>query len=138
MLFVCHHKTTSLSPFFIGGNEADWRDLPAIAVIRHEDRDHRLRPYIPFCQETYQAPGTMEDAVLQQRLLDNGVTKLDQARMEAIEKMRKDHRFLGRTSEVGQAFDGNHLKAHQCCYICQGIMGYLTPAQFKPVKKGHI
>lgn len=62
--------------------------------------------------------------------------KFDQARMEAIEKMRKgSSRFLGRTSEVGQAFDGNHLKAHQCCYLYQGVMGYVTPPEFKPTKE---
>ena len=118
--------TAAPRELLVGGNEADWSDLPEIANIRREDRVHRLRQYIPFCETAYQALRAMEDAVLQKQLEENGMIKLDQARMEAIEKMRKDSRFLGRTYEVGQAFDGSHLKAHQCCYICQGIMGYVT------------
>lgn len=103
---MCYHKT-----HFSRGNEADWSDLPEIAEIKRQDRDHRLQQYIPFTKKAYQALREMEDAVLQQQLVNNGVTKLDQARMEAIKKVRKDHRSLGRTSEVGQAFDGNHLRS---------------------------
>lgn len=51
--------------------------------------------------------------------------------------MRKDHRLLGRMFEVDQAFDGNSLKAHQCCYVRQGMMGYMTPAEFNLLQNGH-
>ena len=137
MLIACYHKTTSLTPFFIGGNEADWSDLPEVAEIRRQDRDYRLQRYIPLTKEAYRALREVEHAVAAQQPLGQGASKLDEARMEAVKQMRRDQRFLGRTSEVGQAFNANNLKAHQCCYPCQGMMGYITPAAFKPAKKGH-
>src|SRR5437762_2678915 len=38
--------------------------------------------------------------------------------------------FLGRKTETGQAFYKT-MKFQQCCYACQGMMGYKVPAQFK-------
>jgi len=37
--------------------------------------------------------------------------------------------FLGRTTETGQAFDRG-MEPMQCCYFCQGMMGYRVPAKF--------
>jgi hypothetical protein len=45
--------------------------------------------------------------------------------------MRKEEDFLGRTAEMGQAFN-SFLHIGQCCYACQGMMEYLIPARFKP------
>lgn len=54
-------------------------------------------------------------------------------RVHAIEAMKGPPHpsFLGRQTEVCQAFDAD-LKTKQCCYLCQGMMGYIIPATFKP------
>lgn len=112
MLFVCYHKTTSLAPFFIRCNEVDWSDLPKVAEIRRQDRDCRLQQYILLAKEAYRALREVEHAVVLQQPLGQGAAKLDEARMKAVKQMRRDQRFLGRTSKIGQAFDASNLKAH--------------------------
>ena len=67
MLFECYHEATSLTPFFIGDNEADWSDLSEVAEIRRQDRDYRLQQYIPHTRST---PGTER--------IGQGAAKLDE------------------------------------------------------------
>lgn len=53
-----------------------------------------------------------------------------------IQQMKLYAVFLGRTTETGQSFDTSFW-SQQCCYVCQSMMGYQTPACFsgKRVKK---
>ncbi|KAI9779313.1 MAG: Actin-like protein 10 [Geoglossum umbratile] len=40
--------------------------------------------------------------------------------------------FLGRTTEIGQAFDKS-MRPVKCCYFCQGMMGHRVPHLFKKI-----
>ncbi|RMJ25291.1 hypothetical protein PHISP_03823 [Aspergillus sp. HF37] len=68
--------------------------------------------------------------------------------VEAIRLVRDNSRFLGRTTEIGQAIDATTFRAHQCCYVCQGMMGYknehifvrdfsLLPPSHQQINLGH-
>jgi hypothetical protein len=133
MFFVCRHVTSGSPEIFVGASQANWMGLPSIGRIRREDRDLRLCSYIPLASRAYSALQQAENNVV----LPASMSKLPkkakgyQVRMRAIAAMRNPPHpeFLGRVTEVGQPFD-NAMEAQQCCYACQGIMGYRVPVEF--------
>ncbi|KAI9776168.1 MAG: hypothetical protein M1839_000584 [Geoglossum umbratile] len=135
MFFICYHTANGNREIYVGANQADWAGLPAIDDIRRADRDYRLEPYIPFATRAFNALQQSEETVI----LPNSMNSLEskarayQVRVRAIAMMRDPPHpdFLGRKTEVGQPFDKN-MKSQQCCYACQGMMGYEIPAEFKP------
>jgi hypothetical protein len=137
MYFVCYHRRRSdNAPFFVGANEADWRGLGAIKRIRRKDRDHRVEAYIPLAKKAYDA---LHEAEQKAELPPSYATYPEdrrryEKRRRAVVTMRgylepPHPDFLGRQNEYGQAFNGT-MKVLQCCYACQGMMGYKIPASF--------
>lgn len=124
MFFFSRHKTTSRSPFILGDNQENWGGIEPIQTIRREDRDHRLATYTTLAEEALNALREIEDAVE----LPDGLhgkprqIQLSETRMLVIKYMRENSAFLGRSLEIGQAFDGK-LRPKQCCYACKGMMG---------------
>jgi hypothetical protein len=133
MIFICYHNNQEL---YVGANQADWTGLPAIGDIRRADRDHRLKSYIPLATRAYNALQQAEKEVVlpdsTSILKDEDKNKKYQIRIRAIAAMRDPPHcdFLGRKTESGQVFN-KAMKAQQCCYACQGMMGYRIPAKFK-------
>ncbi|KAH0559656.1 hypothetical protein GP486_003828 [Trichoglossum hirsutum] len=128
VFFICRHPTTDGSyEFYVGSSKANWGGLSAIGDIRRRDRDDRLDAYIPFAEEAYNALKKVEKEA-EDSIPERGNTY--EIRRQAIVKMRKESAFLGRTTETGQAFDKS-MNPRQCCYVCQGMMGYRTPAVFE-------
>lgn len=129
MFFFCYHKATSRAPFILGANQENWGGLEPIQAIRREDRDHRLATYATLVEEAFNALRETEDAVgLPDGLHGKpGQIQLSETRKLAIKYMRENPAFLGRSLEIGQAFDGK-LRSKQCCYACKGMMGYLVTA----------
>ena len=134
MFFVCYHFTNGNRELYVGANQADWTGLPAIGDIRRADRDHRLRSYIPLATRAFNALQQAEKNVLLPDSMANLIDKAReyQVRIRAIASVKNPPHpdFLGRKTEIGQPFDKT-MKSQQCCYVCQGMMGYRIPAKFK-------
>jgi hypothetical protein len=130
MFFICYHTNREL---YVGANQADWTELPAIGDIRRADRDHRLKSYIPLATRAYNALQQAEKEVVLPDSMNNlnDKDRKYQIRVRAIASMRDPPHcdFLGRKTESGQPFDKS-MKAQQCCYACKGMMGYRIPAKF--------
>src|SRR5579862_3609160 len=104
-------------------SQANWTGLPEIGRIRREDRDFRLSSYIPLATRALNALRQAEENVVLPTSMTN-LPKKDkglQVRIRAIATMRNPPHpdFLGRTKEIGQAFDRS-MEAQQCCYACKG------------------
>ncbi|KAI9853818.1 MAG: hypothetical protein M1813_001798 [Trichoglossum hirsutum] len=137
MFFVCLHKKAdgAIEPY-VGASLADWNGLQAIKTIRREDRDLRLSAYEPLVTKAYEALYGAEQEAVPSTPLASGNEKVYRVRSWAIAKMRNSPHadFLGRKSETGQAFD-KRFCVQQCCYACQGMMGYHVPADFSLERK---
>ncbi|KAI9765296.1 MAG: hypothetical protein M1840_007495 [Geoglossum simile] len=129
MFFVCYHN----QEFFVGASQAHWVGFPAIGRIRRRDRDDRLHSYTPLTTRAFIALRQAERNVVLPVSMENLRKKLKgyQIRIRAIAAMRDlpHPDFLGRMTEVGQAFD-KAMQPQQCCYACKGMMGYRIPAEF--------
>jgi hypothetical protein len=132
MFFVCYHQGKRGAQFLVGANQENWSGLPAIGSIRRGDRNHRLVEYIPFAKRAYDSLREAEKSVkLPQSYASKPAKELSyETRRRAVALMRKPHHdFLGRTTEQGQAFNAE-MKPSQCCYVCQGMMGYKVGKEF--------
>ncbi|KAI9868510.1 MAG: hypothetical protein M1813_005954 [Trichoglossum hirsutum] len=133
MFFVCCHTANGNRELFVGASQANWTGLPAIGRIRRKDRDDRLSSYIPLTTRAFNALRQAEENVVLPVSMRNlpKTPKGYQVRIRAIAAMRDPPHpdFLGRTTEVGQAFDKT-MRSQQCCYACKGMMGYRVPAGF--------
>ncbi|KAI9778953.1 MAG: hypothetical protein M1839_007764 [Geoglossum umbratile] len=129
-----YHTANGNRELFVGASQENWTGLPAIGRIRREDRDYRLSSHIPLTTRAFNALRQAEEDVVLPVSMRNLPKKLKgyQVRIRAIAAMRNSHPdFLGRTTEVGQAFDKT-MQPQQCCYACKGMMGYRIPAEFFP------
>jgi hypothetical protein len=136
MFFVCHHTSTNgIRELYVGANLADWEGLPAVTKIRKDDRNYRLSAYNSLATKAYQALYEAEQRiVLPASMSGLGYNEqLYQKRFRAVAAMKEGPHpdFLGRKSETGQPFD-KQLKPQQCCYACQGMIGYQVPTTFAP------
>jgi hypothetical protein len=117
----------------VGASQANWTELLAIGCIRRKDRDDRLSSYILLTTRAFNALRQAEENVVLPVSMRNllKTPKGYQVRIRAIAAMRDPPHpdFLGRTTEVGQAFDKT-MRSQQCCYACKGMMGYRVPAGF--------
>ena len=133
MFFACYHIKSGRRELFVGSNQADWGGLSAIGDIRRADRDERIRTYIPLATRAFYALQQAEQNVSLPVPVEGlePMAKLYQTRMHAIAAMKGTPHpdFLGRTTETGQAFN-RAMEPAQCCYFCQGMMGYRVPAKF--------
>ncbi|KAI9761452.1 MAG: hypothetical protein M1840_001796 [Geoglossum simile] len=131
MFFACYHTSNGIRRLFVGASQENWTGLPEIGNIRRADRDERLRFYIPYTVTAYNALHHAEEGVVLPASDTNlkKKKKTYRIRTEAIGAIKTHPDFLGRVTEVGQAFDRT-MKSRQCCYACKGMMGYRTPAQF--------
>lgn len=135
MFFICCHGFNGKNAnLYVGACQPDWSGLEAVGEIRRADRDHQLERYIPSATQAYNALQRAEaNAVLPNSMQAlTGNPRIFQIRRRAIAEMKDGPHpsFLGRTTELGQAFD-NTGKACQCCYVCQGMMGYQVATTFK-------
>ncbi|KAK2739902.1 hypothetical protein FQN55_009075 [Onygenales sp. PD_40] len=134
MLFVCfHEQQEQAGRFLVGANGEFWGDLEEIGDICRRSRDLRLGAYIPAAKAAFEALKATEAQVWAENPAANTEDRDTVATMrtQAIERMRSNPAFLGRLSEKGQAF-ANSGGARQCCFLCQGMMGYRTFKKFKP------
>ncbi|KAI9776304.1 MAG: hypothetical protein M1839_000465 [Geoglossum umbratile] len=133
MFFACYHIKGGQQELFVGSNQADWGALSAIGDIRRADRNERIRTYIPLASKAFVALQEAERDVNLPKSMESlePMAKLYQTRMRAIAAMKGTPHpdFLGRTAETGQAFN-RAMEPAQCCYFCQGMMGYRVPAKF--------
>ncbi|KAI9764143.1 MAG: hypothetical protein M1839_006042 [Geoglossum umbratile] len=133
MFFVCYHIANGNRELFVGASQENWTGLPAIGRIRREDRDWRLNSYIPLTTRAFNALRQAEENVVLPASMRNLPKKRKgyQVRTRAVAAMRDPPHpdFLGRITEVGQAFDRT-MQPQQCCYACKGMMGYKVPAEF--------
>lgn len=109
----------------VGASQERWGSLSAIRKIRREDRDHRLGEYIrPAANALVEFQKIEENVVLPSDTLPRN--KKYERRRLAIQKAKDEPGpyFLDRTRDLGQAFNGE--KEYQCCFLCQGMLGYRT------------
>lgn len=137
MFFVCRHESPStlITEFHFGASQEEWEGLIAVEELRRRDRDHKVSTYIECAQKAFIMLRETEVAELAKTdpELDPKERKAI-SRKEAIIATRSHPDFLGRTTEVGQAFSKD-LHLQQCCFVCQGMMGYQVAAAAKWKKK---
>ncbi|KAI9784463.1 MAG: hypothetical protein M1839_002119 [Geoglossum umbratile] len=133
MYFVCYHIRGGQQELFIGSNQVDWRGLSAIAEIRRADWDCRIATYIPLASRVFCAlQQAKQEVVLPKSMAGlESIAKLYQTCIWAVTTMKSTLHpdFLGRTTETSQVFN-KEMKPTQCCYFCQGMMGYSVPVKF--------
>ncbi|KAI9776290.1 MAG: hypothetical protein M1839_000449 [Geoglossum umbratile] len=131
--FVCYYVGGGQRELFVGSNQADWGGFSAIAEIRRADREYRIATYIPPASKAFRALQQAErEVVLPESMVSlEPLAKLYQTRIRAVAAMKGTPHpdFLGRSTEIGQAFDKG-MEPMQCCYFCQGMMGYRVAAKF--------
>ena len=101
--------------------------------ICRKTRDIRLHKYKPLTLAAFLALSDIEAFVVLPRDLQYKYDNIEfyERRVRATKGMRRNEHFLGGLTNIGQAYDSNS-HAHQCCYVCQGMMGYTTQATFDP------
>ncbi|KAI9856121.1 MAG: hypothetical protein M1813_009239 [Trichoglossum hirsutum] len=126
VFFICNHPTTAGSRFYVGSSKENWGAFSEIGDIRRRDRDDRLRAYISLAEKAFYTLKMVEEKFANHAKFGEPIYE---TRSKAIIAMRRDHDFLGRTTETGQAFDKS-MEPRECCYVCQGMVGYKTLAKF--------
>jgi hypothetical protein len=126
MYFICGHRLHDSSlQIILGANQADWAGLPSIEKSRRQDRDQSLTEYITKAELAFRDLRLAEDETRDENPeISNEDDFVGIIREKTVTLMPHRDHFLGRSTEVGQAFD-KHLHFSQCCYACQGMMGYV-------------
>jgi hypothetical protein len=124
MFFVCAHETGQFQDryaLYLGASQSDWGAFNAIKVIRRADRDRKMQNYAQRALQAFRELQRTESGVnLPPNITEDRSYRI---RLSAIQRMRGSQYFLGHTREIGQAFDGE-FNLQQCCYFCQGMMGW--------------
>lgn len=117
MFFICLHKSTARAPFFVDASQENWQGADEIKRIRRKARNTRLCSYEPLALSASRALRDVETSVVLPEEFEGKSENiiLHERRVRASQAIRKNGHFLGRTADIGQAFD-RHLRAHQCCY----------------------